>query len=99
MPLRARRGVGKTSASAGVAQALAEPGHRILLIDFDPHGSGPCDGGLVVRGLQAHRHRDQSTPFRIGNKMAPLLVGQPVKLAEPPGHGSNRPRRRPVEAH
>ncbi|WAU82580.1 AAA family ATPase [Streptomyces sp. Qhu-G9] len=36
MPLRARRGVGKTSVSAGVAQALAESGHRTLLIDFDP---------------------------------------------------------------
>lgn len=31
-------GVGKTSVSAGVAQALAESGHRTLLIDFDPQG-------------------------------------------------------------
>ncbi|WP_432101203.1 ParA family protein [Streptomyces sp. WAC 04229] len=31
-------GVGKTSVSAGVAQALAESGKRILLIDFDPQG-------------------------------------------------------------
>ncbi|MFI8301314.1 ParA family protein [Streptomyces nigra] len=31
-------GVGKTSISAGVAQALAETGHRTLLIDFDPQG-------------------------------------------------------------
>jgi chromosome partitioning protein len=31
-------GVGKTSVSAGVAQALAETGHRTLLIDFDPQG-------------------------------------------------------------
>ncbi|MEU6175859.1 ParA family protein [Streptantibioticus parmotrematis] len=29
-------GVGKTSVSAGTAQALAESGHRTLLIDFDP---------------------------------------------------------------
>ncbi|MBV1942173.1 AAA family ATPase [Streptomyces sp. BV286] len=87
MPLRARRGVGKTSASAGVAQALAEPGHRILLIDFDPHGSGPCDGGLVVRGLQAHRHRDQSTPFRIGNK-----DGAPSRGAAGQAGGTSRSR-------
>ncbi|MFF7845199.1 ParA family protein [Streptomyces ossamyceticus] len=31
-------GVGKTSVSAGVAQALAESGNRTLLIDFDPQG-------------------------------------------------------------
>ncbi|QNP67980.1 ParA family protein [Streptomyces genisteinicus] len=31
-------GVGKTSVSAGVAQALAEMGQRTLLIDFDPQG-------------------------------------------------------------
>ncbi|MEQ6027952.1 ParA family protein [Streptomyces salinarius] len=31
-------GVGKTSVSAGVAQALAESGRRTLLIDFDPQG-------------------------------------------------------------
>jgi chromosome partitioning protein len=31
-------GVGKTAVSAGVAQALAESGHRTLLIDFDPQG-------------------------------------------------------------
>ncbi|MEU5902326.1 ParA family protein [Streptomyces venezuelae] len=31
-------GVGKTSVSAGVAQALAESGKRVLLIDFDPQG-------------------------------------------------------------
>jgi chromosome partitioning protein len=31
-------GVGKTSVSAGTAQALAEMGARVLLIDFDPQG-------------------------------------------------------------
>ncbi|WP_435059725.1 ParA family protein [Streptomyces sp. bgisy060] len=31
-------GVGKTSVSAGVAQALAEMGKKTLLIDFDPQG-------------------------------------------------------------
>lgn len=31
-------GVGKTAVSAGVAQALAEAGKRVLLIDFDPQG-------------------------------------------------------------
>ncbi|MGY3341022.1 chromosome partitioning protein [Streptomyces filamentosus] len=31
-------GVGKTSVAAGAAQALAEMGRRVLLIDFDPQG-------------------------------------------------------------
>jgi chromosome partitioning protein len=31
-------GVGKTSTSAGTAQALAETGNRVCLIDFDPQG-------------------------------------------------------------
>ncbi|GAA1233804.1 ParA family protein [Kitasatospora nipponensis] len=31
-------GVGKTALSAGVAQALAETGLRVLLIDYDPQG-------------------------------------------------------------
>ncbi|MFF7858964.1 AAA family ATPase [Streptomyces sp. NPDC007904] len=31
-------GVGKTAVSAGLAQALAEEGHRVLLVDYDPQG-------------------------------------------------------------
>jgi chromosome partitioning protein len=31
-------GVGKTFLSSGVAQALAEAGHRVLLVDYDPQG-------------------------------------------------------------
>jgi len=31
-------GVGKTFISSGIAQALAEAGHRVLLIDYDPQG-------------------------------------------------------------
>ncbi|MDH6107792.1 chromosome partitioning protein [Kitasatospora sp. MAP12-15] len=31
-------GVGKTAVSAGVAQAFAEDGQRVLLIDYDPQG-------------------------------------------------------------
>jgi chromosome partitioning protein len=31
-------GVGKTFIASGVAQALAEAGHRVLLVDYDPQG-------------------------------------------------------------
>ncbi|MGW2355204.1 ParA family protein [Actinacidiphila glaucinigra] len=31
-------GVGKTAVSAGLAQALAENGNRVLLVDYDPQG-------------------------------------------------------------
>jgi chromosome partitioning protein len=31
-------GVGKTFISSGIAQALAEAGHRVLIVDYDPQG-------------------------------------------------------------
>ncbi|MFS0696710.1 ParA family protein [Streptomyces nitrosporeus] len=31
-------GVGKTFISSGIAQALAESGHRVLIVDYDPQG-------------------------------------------------------------
>ena len=31
-------GVGKTFLASGIAQALAEAGHRVLLVDYDPQG-------------------------------------------------------------
>ncbi|MEV5049343.1 ParA family protein [Streptomyces griseoincarnatus] len=44
-------GVGKTSVSAGVAQALAESGHRTLLIDFDPQGHLTKQLGYELLGI------------------------------------------------
>ncbi|MEZ0096129.1 ParA family protein [Streptacidiphilus sp. EB129] len=45
-------GVGKTAVSAGVAQALAEAGFRVLMVDFDPqcHLTNQLDQDPIVYG-------------------------------------------------
>ncbi|AXK34660.1 ParA family protein [Streptomyces armeniacus] len=44
-------GVGKTSASAGVAEALAEMGNKVCLIDFDPQGHLTKQFGFDMLGI------------------------------------------------
>ncbi|MGP3978945.1 ParA family protein [Streptomyces sp. 8N114] len=44
-------GVGKTSASAGVAEALAEMGHKVCVVDFDPQGHLTKQFGLDLLGI------------------------------------------------
>ncbi|MFF6835300.1 ParA family protein [Streptomyces sp. NPDC012438] len=46
-------GVGKTSVSAGVAQALAEMGLKVLLVDFDPQGHLTKQLGYPMLGIDA----------------------------------------------
>ncbi|MEV7420543.1 ParA family protein [Streptomyces sp. NPDC089919] len=41
-------GVGKTAVSAGLAQALAEAGQRVLLVDYDPQGHLTHQLGLTA---------------------------------------------------
>lgn len=47
-------GVGKTSTSAGVAQALAEAGRRVLLVDFDPQGHLTKQLGYEMLDIEAN---------------------------------------------
>ncbi|MFF3159619.1 ParA family protein [Streptomyces sp. NPDC057910] len=57
-------GVGKTAVSAGVAEGLAEAGHRVLLVDYDPQGHLSHQLGLhaIAAGHESlvthmlHRH-------------------------------------------
>lgn len=40
-------GVGKTAVSVNLAAALAELGHQVLLVDFDPQGSATIHFGII----------------------------------------------------
>jgi chromosome partitioning protein len=56
-------GVGKTAVSSGVAQALAERGERVLLVDYDPQGHLSQQLGVAVvedekESLSAHMAGD-----------------------------------------
>lgn len=59
-------GVGKTAVSAGLAEALAEAGHRVLLVDYDPQGHLTHQLGLTAipageESLITHMlHREQA---------------------------------------
>ncbi|SOD67105.1 chromosome partitioning protein [Streptomyces zhaozhouensis] len=46
-------GVGKTSTAAGVAEALAEAGNRVCLIDFDPQGHLTQQLGYQLLDIEA----------------------------------------------
>lgn len=68
-------GVGKTSASAGVAQALAEKGHRVALIDFDPQGHLTKQLGypmLHIDDVSLAKHMLQEAPA--GSNVRDLMV-------------------------
>ena len=45
-------GVGKTTATVNIGAALAELGHRVLIIDLDPQGNASSSLGLVPASLQ-----------------------------------------------
>lgn len=45
-------GVGKTTATVNIGAAIAEMGHRVLIIDLDPQGNASSSLGLTPASLQ-----------------------------------------------
>ncbi|WP_329028185.1 ParA family protein [Streptomyces sp. NBC_00690] len=71
-------GVGKTAVSAGVAQALAERGHRVCLIDFDPQGHLTRQLGYDMFDIEAPslaKHMLGEATGKIGDLLVPIEEG------------------------
>ncbi|MFK0112552.1 ParA family protein [Streptomyces sp. NPDC091217] len=71
-------GVGKTSVSAGVAQALAETGKRTLLIDFDPQGHLTKQLGYELLGIDEAslaKHMLKEAKGELGELLVPIKGG------------------------
>ncbi|MER6464570.1 ParA family protein [Streptomyces sp. NPDC001288] len=71
-------GVGKTSVSAGVAQALAETGNRTLLIDFDPQGHLTKQLGYELFDIEAAslaKHMLKEAKGQLSELLVPIKGG------------------------
>ncbi|MFD6534396.1 ParA family protein [Streptomyces sp. NPDC060184] len=71
-------GVGKTSVSAGVAQALAEMGLKTLLIDFDPQGHLTRQLGyqmLEIESVSLAKHMLGETEDDLRSLFVPIRGG------------------------
>ncbi|MCF3105377.1 ParA family protein [Streptomyces roseoverticillatus] len=68
-------GVGKTAVSAGVAQALAEEGKRVLVVDYDPQGHLTKQLGippLPVGGDSLLKHMIGEATGKIADLLVPV---------------------------
>ncbi|MET9419059.1 ParA family protein, partial [Streptomyces klenkii] len=68
-------GVGKTAVSAGVAQALAEDGKRVLVVDYDPQGHLTKQLGippLPVGGDSLVKHMIGEASGKIADLLVPV---------------------------
>ncbi|MGW6412968.1 ParA family protein [Streptomyces vinaceus] len=63
-------GVGKTAIAAGIAQAAAESGKRVLLVDFDPQGH--LTGQLGLREIPNSKDHDSLAKHMVGENEHPL---------------------------
>ncbi|MFD5890557.1 ParA family protein [Streptomyces sp. NPDC060334] len=63
-------GVGKTAIAAGIAQAAAEAGKRVLLVDFDPQGH--LTDQLGLREIPNSKDHDSLAKHMVGENEHPL---------------------------
>ncbi|MBT2611442.1 ParA family protein [Streptomyces sp. ISL-87] len=63
-------GVGKTAVAAGLAQAMAEDGKRVLLIDFDPQGH--LTDQLGLEEIPNDKGHDSLAKHMVGDNDGPL---------------------------
>ncbi|WUX88012.1 ParA family protein (plasmid) [Streptomyces sp. NBC_01426] len=71
-------GVGKTAVSAGIAQAYAEQGKRVLLVDYDPQGH--LTDQLGLEPIPVDKDRDSLAKHMVNTNDGPisdLLVTMP----------------------
>lgn len=68
-------GVGKTAVSAGIAQALAESGQRVLVVDYDPQGHLTKQLGITpieMGGDSLLKHMVGEATEKISTLLAPV---------------------------
>jgi chromosome partitioning protein len=80
-------GVGKTTSALNLACALAQMGHRVLLVDMDPQATATA-GLLAAGAVEAYRQRRTIVQVILGGMpLADIVVGR----GTPRPHGRTMP--------
>ncbi|MET8292225.1 ParA family protein [Streptomyces sp. NPDC005132] len=86
-------GVGKTFISSGIAQALAEGGRKVLIVDYDPQGHLTPEGRRLPPAARRDRARARTRPGPTAARPRPphlLRPGPPYLSATTTGCATSR---------